>query len=458
MNSATILICTHNRATLLADVLASLNAAQRPTNWQVDILVAANACTDNTPALLEQYRARAERDHLLPLMWFAEPQSGKSFALNSAIARLKADIIAFVDDDHRVDSHFLVALCAAAEAYPGVTMFCGRILPDWDGTEPAWVHDEGPYKIRPLPIPRSDNGELPKRLTANDPTPGGGNLFLRREVFDRVGGFPTELGPHGHDLGGGEDSVFLSDALTRGETLQYIPGVLQYHRVDRQRLSLSYLLRKAYQRSRSVARAYATGHRIPLYMWRKLAQYTFGMLFSLNWPRTRYYLVRVAVTLGEMRGMHTHLPAGSPPLSQSLTRTWLYLFGLTGAVMMGLAAAPQDSQAVLHAGIASALIAALIFALLLAAKSVADYSQTGPRIRADIRRYYRFYTAFTFVRLLAYAFVILTIMSAAGVILYASAISALGATFSFIASIIAGASGILILTALQFCRRLLFLP
>jgi len=43
----TILICTHNRADLLDRVLASLNAAKRPT-MPVQILVTANACTDGT--------------------------------------------------------------------------------------------------------------------------------------------------------------------------------------------------------------------------------------------------------------------------------------------------------------------------------------------------------------------------------------------------------------------------
>jgi hypothetical protein len=49
MNHLTILVCTHKRADLLALALASLNAAQRPV-MPVQILVVANACTDNTAA------------------------------------------------------------------------------------------------------------------------------------------------------------------------------------------------------------------------------------------------------------------------------------------------------------------------------------------------------------------------------------------------------------------------
>ena len=49
MPKLTILICTHNRADLLERVLVSLNAAKRPVT-PVQILVAANACTDDTMA------------------------------------------------------------------------------------------------------------------------------------------------------------------------------------------------------------------------------------------------------------------------------------------------------------------------------------------------------------------------------------------------------------------------
>ena len=104
---------------------------------------------------------------------------GKSHALNSALPRVESDLVAFVDDDHRVDAGYLVAVCRAAEAHPEADLFCGRILPDWDGSEPAWVHDSGPYRIYPLPVPRFDQGDASRELTPDQAVPGGGNLFLR---------------------------------------------------------------------------------------------------------------------------------------------------------------------------------------------------------------------------------------------------------------------------------------
>ena len=138
MPSLTILICTHNRRDLLERTLQSLNAARRPEGWSVDLLVIANACTDATQAFLAGYQE--QRDGRLPLRWDEEAAAGKSNALNTAMPRIEAELVAFVDDDHRVAADYLVEICRAAEAYPDADLFCGRILPDWDGSEIGRAH------------------------------------------------------------------------------------------------------------------------------------------------------------------------------------------------------------------------------------------------------------------------------------------------------------------------------
>ena len=224
----TVLICTHNRADLLERVLASLNAAKRPA-IPVRILVAANACTDDTVACMQAYQAQQQEMDWIPLRLIDVPTPGKSHALNRAIPKIDTELTAFVDDDHRVDENYLVAIEQAAQTWPDAGLYCGRILPDWDGSEPAWVHDKGPYRIYPLPVPRYDQGHLPKIITAEEgPIPGGGNLVVRRHVFELAGKFSTELGPHGHDLGGGEDSEYVLRALSRGVRCQYVPNMVQH--------------------------------------------------------------------------------------------------------------------------------------------------------------------------------------------------------------------------------------
>ena len=59
-------------------------------------------------------------------------------------------------------------------SYPDADIFCGRILPDWDGTEPAWVHDTGEYRIYPLPVPRYDLGDATNAVAGGKGHPRGG--------------------------------------------------------------------------------------------------------------------------------------------------------------------------------------------------------------------------------------------------------------------------------------------
>ncbi len=305
----TVLISSHNRIGLLKRTLRYLNEARRPRDWTVDVLVAANACTDGTHAMLDRYvrdapNAPAEPP-LLRLRWVAEPRAGKSFAINCAIPLLLSSRVAFVDDDHRVDAEYLESVCRAAEAYPDADILCGRILPDWDGSEPRWVHDDGPYRIYPLPVPRYDLGDRPLASPHEVTTPGGGNLVLRTALFDRVGDFSVAYGPVGRGLGGAEDHEWVLRAIAAGAKVQYVPDIVQYHYVDPTRLKTAYVVRKAYERSASAVRVGGANDGkgiVPAYMLRKAAQYSLAVLASVRAEQRRFHLVRLAASLGEIKG------------------------------------------------------------------------------------------------------------------------------------------------------------
>jgi GT2 family glycosyltransferase len=304
----TILICTHNRAALLAQTLNSLNAATFPAGVASRILVVANACQDHTLALLKRYQDKMK----LPLAFLAEPRPGKSYALNTGLAavengvapfsspRTRGEIVAFVDDDHRVDPHYPCAVIETFRHFPEASLVCGRILPDWTGEEPAWAHNDTFFPISPLPVPRYDQGKQGRWIDLHGPLPGGGNLAIRKEVFTTLGGFSVELGPKGHDLGGSEDSEFVLRALTAGFKLRYTPAMVQYHYVDLERLKLRYLLKKAFKRSQTVVRYRKQQRFPPRYLYRKVAEHSLKALFSLYWPEKRYWLVRTAAALGEL--------------------------------------------------------------------------------------------------------------------------------------------------------------
>lgn len=457
MKRLTILVCTHNRWKLLEQLLQSLNSASRPVNWEVGILVAANACTDETHQLLDSYPEQAAENKWLSLEWFAEPVAGKSFALNSAIPRITSDLVALVDDDHRVPEDFLVNICSVADTQPDASLFCGRILPDWDGTEPGWVHADGEYKIYPPPIPYFELGEMAHFVSGDEITPGGGNLFVRREVFGRVGEFSTELGPRGHDLGGGEDTAYVLKALAQGERLYYMPDIVQYHYVDPERLKLSFLMRFAYQRTFAAVRLGPGTGKMPAYVWRKLATYGINALFSFGSDRRRFYMTRTAAALGEIKGLFEANASARAPRSGAGSEGFPVWAGAAVPAVLGSLAAwwarPLATEGLpVAAGVAALCVAGLLV------KSALNFSRTGPQLKSEILRYYLPYSLYALSRLGFWAFALCLLMALAGVTFYFSLAAALGFPIHRGLAVGFGLLGIVLATALQFFRHLLYIP
>lgn len=299
----TVVICTHNRADLLMHTITSLNEAPLPIDCSISLLVLANACSDETVSYLKNYQSVNDIKNL-PLTFAEEPTPGKSYALNHALEIVENGYICFVDDDHRVDKKYFTSINSCIKQYPEASILCGQIIPDWTGEEPNWIHEQGKYKIYPLPIPHFELGSDPVLIKKDTKLPGGGNLVVKKEVFAKVGNFSTALGPIGHNLAGSEDSEFILRVLDAELSIQYVPDIIQYHYVDLERLTLKNLVIKSFQRSCSITLAHNPAPTaIPLYMWRKLFNYLFAALTSFNITKSRFYLMRIASSLGEMNGL-----------------------------------------------------------------------------------------------------------------------------------------------------------
>ena len=106
-----------------------------------------------------------------------------------------------------------------------------------------------------------------------------------------------------------EDQEWVKRAIAAGARLQYVPDIVQYHYVDHSRLTLGYVVRKAFERSASVVRLFGGDGGpglVPPYMIRKSGKYGLAALKSLDLRERRFHLVRVAASLGEIKG---HLQA-----------------------------------------------------------------------------------------------------------------------------------------------------
>lgn len=296
-----VVVCTYNRSASLVSTLCSLWEEGYAGYATVEILVVTNRCSDDTLARLDEFHRQYPQDRL-HLRWIEESQPGKSYALNAAIAHTDQDALCFIDDDQVVETGFIEALIAGLQQYPDDDIVCGRIWPAWDGSEPSWVHAKAPYAIPIRPFPEFDLGSESQRLDPAQRRPSGGNITVRRRVFDRIGSFSVELGPTGHNLAGGEDHEFLQRAIDAGFRIRYLPAVRQLHAIDAERTRTSYILKKSFLRSRSsfLIDPPVSGPRP--YLLHKILSHGLRAALALDADRRFYLMVRTAASIGELMG------------------------------------------------------------------------------------------------------------------------------------------------------------
>lgn len=440
-----IVICTHNRAQLLRRTLEALCEMKAPDELRMNIIVVANACSDGTRDVLKDFQSRLREERI---QWVEEQTPGKSVALNRAIALIDGGAVAFVDDDQRPAGDFLVEIEKALLAYPDAQLFCGRLLPEWTGSEPGWVHDNGRYRVYPAPIPADDAGPSPRKIDSGGPIPAGGNLIVRAEVFSVVGGFNVGLGPRGHNLGGGEDQDFILRCLRAGAKLQYAPGILQYHYVDPERLTLRYLISKSFERTRAALSIDSTADRVPPYLFRKVATYAAAAVASFSVARRRFYLIRLAAALGEFSAIRAKVREAK--VARRPDPAWLTW--ACGFSLLGLA-----SVLTMRFGL-SLLGPAAVVTAALNAKSLKDFTRTGPQLKDEILSHYVWYSLYAFLRLSGWVFVLCLLMGGAGLIVLDGVAYAIGLTPGAVPRWLAALTGIAVVLALQFCKHLLHIP
>jgi hypothetical protein len=100
--------------------------------------------------------------------------------------------------------------------------------------------------------------------------------------------------------------------------------MVQYHHVESERMTLGYVMKKAYKRTASTVGLEdgGTAGTAPRYLYRKLFEYTLFACTSLGSARRRYYLVRTAAALGEFAGhrrlrRRKSMPAARPHAADS---------------------------------------------------------------------------------------------------------------------------------------------
>jgi len=231
--TATVLICTYDRADRLAETLDSL-ALSRTNGLRWDVMVVDNNSTDRT---FEVVTSRVT-NYPVPLRYVFEPRQGKSNALNTGLAETDAAIIVFTDDDVRVSAGWLEAACRALLEDPRIDYTGGPVLPIWEQPCPSWLDDKRSDLWGTLAI--LDYGPHPFIFEDRCRVPLGANMAVRRALIDRIGGFDPELGRRGNSLLGQEQAEFFCRSRAIGARGLYVPEMSLHHHVPARRLTRDY--------------------------------------------------------------------------------------------------------------------------------------------------------------------------------------------------------------------------
>jgi glucosyl-dolichyl phosphate glucuronosyltransferase len=223
-----VVLCTYNRSTLLADALAAL--VRQPDAPPYEIVVVDNHSTDDTGEVIESFVATG---HVRSVF---EPVQGLSHARNRGIATATADIIAFTDDDVRVGPAWVRSIAAAFAEHPDVDVVGGKVEPEWEADPPPWLPHAGH-----APLALVDYGAEAFRIEPAHPRCLiGANLAIRRGALERVHGFSPLVQKVGNRLGSTEDHLCQMQLLNAGASALYDPRIVARAVVPRERLTKRY--------------------------------------------------------------------------------------------------------------------------------------------------------------------------------------------------------------------------
>jgi glycosyltransferase involved in cell wall biosynthesis len=271
----TVTLCTYNRCEDLAVALQSIAISQVSNSVTWEVLVVDNNSTDQTRNVIESFC----RQYPGRFRYILEPKQGLSYARNAGIANARGEVLAFVDDDVKVESTWLQNLTAELLNDGKWAGAGGRTLPAQKFTPPPWLPEDFYGIVFASFDQGKDAGEL-------DRAPYGANMAFRRAVFAKYGGFRTDLGRNPGNKIGNEDTEFGRRLMTAGERLRYEPSAVVYHPVPQWRIAKDYFLPWWFDYGRALIRE--RGDRpdvygVPLDYWSLLSRAAEMPVMTLRW-------------------------------------------------------------------------------------------------------------------------------------------------------------------------------
>lgn len=197
MNQLSFIIPAYNEQDFIAETLTSIKN-NVPSNYSYEIIVIDHGSTDNTSELASSNNA----------LVLNNPKAETISELrNFGVANSSGELLVFVDADTSLTAEWessIVSIVNDIQNNPNLLTGSKRVIP----SNSSWLNKAWFYSPRRKYSP----GHL-----------GGGHMIMSRSLFDKLGGFAT-------DLETGEDFELCQRARSTGATIVSHPELKAIHR------------------------------------------------------------------------------------------------------------------------------------------------------------------------------------------------------------------------------------
>lgn len=235
-----VVVCTHNRADLLANALQSL-CEQSLDSTEYEVIVVDNNSTDRTRSVVDDFHGKYPN-----IRYCLETEIGLSHSRNRGWQEAQGLYVAYTDDDCNLPPQWLTVAKKVIETVSS-GVFGGYVFPFYNSPKPKWFKDSyGTLK-------------KPEDFTTQSPNFIGCNIFIRRDILESLQGFDVNLGMTGKKIAYGEETDLQQRirAIMPHEIFYCDPNLYVYHIVREDKMKMSWQWRAFFAKGRY---SYLTSH------------------------------------------------------------------------------------------------------------------------------------------------------------------------------------------------------
>ncbi|NOR80855.1 MAG: glycosyltransferase [Methyloprofundus sp.] len=221
-----IIVSTYNRAHNLPDCVQHMAAQKNTEHFQWEVIIVDNNSTDDTKIVTE----KLQQQYPINIRYLFEKNQGLSYARNCGIRESEAEFVIFTDDDIRVTPIWLASIYNRfiSEKCDAVG---GRIHVESPEAFPKWLTPELHGFLGHM-----DFGDQAFQMNGRDEFPYGGNMAVRKDIAEQLGGFNTGMGRKGEgskpeELFKGEETVFFHQMTENKGVIWYEPDAVVLHKI-----------------------------------------------------------------------------------------------------------------------------------------------------------------------------------------------------------------------------------